>query len=70
MYAKRFEEAEESFKKAIELYQGTAGFAGCRNLVRVYQIENKFKEALEAYKNYTERFNIDTIDSYGKYGEL
>lgn len=70
MYAKRFEEAEESFKKAIDLYQGTAGFAGCRNLVRVYQIENKFKEALEAYKNYTERFNIDTIDSCGKYGEL
>lgn len=70
MHLDRFDESEACFKKAIELYTGTGRFVSYTNLVKLYQRFCKYDKALEIYKAYTDRFEIDDIPSNEKYGEL
>lgn len=65
-----YESAEQSFRKAVEIYKGSGRFAGYTNLVKLYQIMNRFDESVKAYKEFMEKFDYYDAFSYDKLADL
>ena len=70
MYMEDYDKAEESFKEAISLYNGTQRFISYKNLVRLYRMQQKYDEAVQAQINYMEKFELDDATLNGDLAEL
>ena len=66
MYLDEYDEAEKSFLKAIEVYEGTARFISYTNLVKLYRKQCKFDKVVDIYLKYVERFELDDISTSEK----
>ena len=70
MYLGEYEEAEKSFLKAIEVYDGTAKFISYSNLVKLYRKQCRFDKAVDIYLKYMERFEVDDISTNEKMADI
>ena len=69
MYMEMYEDAEKSFKDAIACYKGTRSFISYKNLVRVYRMMQRFRDAVDIYKEYIERFELDDITTFTDFAD-
>ena len=66
----RYDEAENFYKLSIENHKGTNRIASYTNLVKCYEIQGRYKEAIEAYKNYIERYKLENSNVHDKLAGL
>ncbi len=66
MYMEMYDEAEESFKAAIDCYKGNGRFIAYKNLLRVYNIQRRYKEAAKLYRESKDRFELDDLTTNGE----